>query len=519
MLNVGLTSGAAQIDYFPIINLFRAVLPYTLHLNMEESKSLIPSANGLSIYDVALILPKIKLRSLSLMSCILRSPPASLSKIGTGILQPLSSLIQLPRSTKILFTSMMSCFGQAVSCFPTLAILSGGDGIGALVEFFQAEIENMISPDTYDYQDKDEKKVIGSSSSNSSSNMGSFGADTTDGPLILEVLELILLHCGHRMDKRKRDNIEKLIAVALLSLCKGIVHPSTVNAPGQSAWNSDRRLKRSYFEPIRYHARLQLALLRLAMTEVLSPKSDGSISGNIVLLRKAAEICCQHDLHSACPSLFDGQYQTLFPMQTKDPSFSSLSYEAARILLKINSILQPLTVPLSNSSLRSVTLREEIYERKEMLASRQKTGDDMTTAEQGEIHPKISDSNSSESIFGAVPTGKVADTTRKRENQSDMTNSNDTSVTIETKKQRVEGIVEKETTLTSAEGQHESLFKEGGRERREEILVGTSDEKTVENAMTQIHKATKAQINPEEESSEDEFMNAFVDADPDADEE
>ena len=154
-----------------------------------------------------------------------------------------------------------------------------------------------------------------------------------------------------------------------------------------------------------------------------------------------------------------------------------------------------------------------------MLASRQKTGDDMTTAEQGEIHPKISDSNSSESIFGAVPTGKVADTTRKRENQSDMTNSNDTSVTIETKKQRVEGIVEKETTLTSAEGQHESLFKEGGRERREEILVGTSDEKTVENAMAQIHKATKAQINPEEESSEDEFMNAFVDADPDADEE
>ena len=115
MLNVGLTSGAAQIDYFPIINLFRAVLPYTLHLNMEESKSLIPSANGLSIYDVALILPKIKLRSLSLMSCILRSPPASLSKIATGILQPLSSLIQLPRSTKILFTSMMSCFGQAVS--------------------------------------------------------------------------------------------------------------------------------------------------------------------------------------------------------------------------------------------------------------------------------------------------------------------------------------------------------------------------------------------------------------------
>ena len=136
MLSMGLTSGAVQIDYSPLLNIFGSVLPYKALLRKEDSKSMVPSANGLSIYDLVLVLPQIKLRCLSLLSVILRSPAPGLSKIGSGIIKPLSSLIRLPKATKILMTSAISCFGQAIGCFQSLAPISGEQGVEAIFGFF-----------------------------------------------------------------------------------------------------------------------------------------------------------------------------------------------------------------------------------------------------------------------------------------------------------------------------------------------------------------------------------------------
>ena len=290
MLSLGLTSGAAQVNYSFILNMFRSVLPYNPSINKEDSKLLVPIANDMSTYDIVLILPQIKLRCLSLMSVVFRSPAPGLSKMGSGILYPLSSLICLPYTTKLLMTAAISCFGQAAACFPSLIPISGELGFEVIVGFFNTQVEYMTSLEILSDNETDERRGnSGSGISGGHSNSGNI-MEPRDGPLILGVVEAILLHCGQRMDRRKRDNIEKMIAVALLCLCKGIVHPSVVNIPGQSAWSSDRRLKRSSFEPIRCNSKLQLALLRLSMMEVLSPKCDGSVGGNIALLKKAAEI-------------------------------------------------------------------------------------------------------------------------------------------------------------------------------------------------------------------------------------
>ena len=120
MLGNGCISGAVQLELTPIAALLSTLLPFNIQVDRESSKSTVINANNISIYDLSLILPQLKLNCLRFLSSLLRSSSLSLSKIGTGVLRPLSVLLAMPSPSVDLTASTLACFSQATSCFPTL---------------------------------------------------------------------------------------------------------------------------------------------------------------------------------------------------------------------------------------------------------------------------------------------------------------------------------------------------------------------------------------------------------------
>merc|ERR1711871_1339575 len=98
----------------------------------------------------------------------------------------------------------------------------------------------------------------------------------------------------------------------------------------------------------------QLSFLRLATTEVLSPKSQGYMSGNVAIVRRAAEACLHQSLDAigTMSSSSDLRCSNYFSYRP------SLSSEAARTLLMINSMLHPSTLPLVNAQSQCNAARE-----------------------------------------------------------------------------------------------------------------------------------------------------------------
>ena len=94
-------------------------------------------------------------------------------------------------------------------------------------------------------------------------------------------------------------------------------------------WSSDRRVRRAPVEKIRCDMELQVATLRLAVTELLAPHPDGSMSGNITLVKRAAELCSYQAVavdFNPSNLLGSREVKQIAPSLT----YSSLSFEANR---------------------------------------------------------------------------------------------------------------------------------------------------------------------------------------------
>lgn len=94
-------------------------------------------------------------------------------------------------------------------------------------------------------------------------------------------------------------------------------------------WTSDRRVRRASVERIRCNVELQATILRLAVTELLAPHPDGCMSGNITLVKRAAELC------SYQATVVDLKTFGVLEIGLKSRAFSSsiyssLSFEANR---------------------------------------------------------------------------------------------------------------------------------------------------------------------------------------------
>jgi hypothetical protein len=90
-------------------------------------------------------------------------------------------------------------------------------------------------------------------------------------------------------------------------------------------------VRRAPVERIRCNVELQASMLRLAITELLAPHPDGCMSGNITLVKRAAELCSYQanvvDLKTFS-SLEIGPKSRAFSSSI----YSSLSFEANRLI-------------------------------------------------------------------------------------------------------------------------------------------------------------------------------------------
>lgn len=163
--------------------------------------------------------------------------------------------------------------------------------------------------------------------------------------MAMKTTKQLLLFCGSILSSEQRNVIEYCIAVALSCLAKGVCSSSCavvdrkvrrvgcMDKSGISIGSANGRL----IEPIRYSIEAQLALLDLATTDVLSPRSVGTLSGNISLLKLVAEVISNH------------------------PS-AQCRAEARVTLSVIDSILHPSAVPLPAIAM-STLIRSHLAEK------------------------------------------------------------------------------------------------------------------------------------------------------------
>jgi len=97
-----------------------AVLPLYVQVEREDSRSTVVNSCGVSTADLALVLPQLKLHTLRLLSALLRVPHLGLSKVGSALIRPLSSVLATPTSSQREIAAALHCFSQAGACFPTL---------------------------------------------------------------------------------------------------------------------------------------------------------------------------------------------------------------------------------------------------------------------------------------------------------------------------------------------------------------------------------------------------------------
>ena len=92
---------------------------------------------------------------------------------------------------------------------------------------------------------------------------------------LFQLIDHILLYTGCFLSAQPRDRIEYLISKGLACLMKGVL-------PYQP---THRHLRRAPCEVLRISPAIQLLLIKLAVTDVLIPTSEGGFSGNVSSLR------------------------------------------------------------------------------------------------------------------------------------------------------------------------------------------------------------------------------------------
>ena len=101
---------------------------------------------------------------------------------------------------------------------------------------------------------------------------------------LIDCFESILLYCGHLLSLSFRDKLSILIGKCLLCITKGVL----------CTLYEDRKVTRSQAELIRLSPFLQKSILRLGLSELQTPRQDNTVGINLVVLKRASEVCMNH---------------------------------------------------------------------------------------------------------------------------------------------------------------------------------------------------------------------------------
>ena len=231
---------------------------------------------------------------------------------GQALFKPLSALSGQTEVNKVptLKLSIIRALAAAARCFPSIVAENMEGRSVHLLSWLELEVQRVTALTSL----VSFTEAVTQASASEPISAGKIG-DAKSIELILALVEAcdqLLLHTAASLGPKVRQGFEDVLGQALVCLTKGLVYPQY----------QDRKMHRAseHCEFLRQSPELQVALLRLACTEVLCPSArPGRSSSNISLLKRVAEMALGH------------------------PTTSS---EAARVLLVVNNLQHPSTLAL-----------------------------------------------------------------------------------------------------------------------------------------------------------------------------
>lgn len=282
--------GCAAGHVTPELVVTLQIMSYILAMNIDTSvvndpKKSIPNENTLSVVDLLVVQAQLKSYTLEYLIALLSTPRPALLKYGSQLHRLVSLAISCKDATSKASVAELAvqATGLFAQCVPTVAArLSDRSCVTLLVDMLVKEIGH-VTRSMAKVTSMQTVDLTSSSSSGSAvtdkvhDNLSATAAGTLT---VLEAVDHVISCCGPLLPDNTRAAIEATIGHALSCMAKGI----------QPVLPADRRMRRFACEPLRSDPDLQLLVIKVATTEVMSVYK-GKISGNIPLLRRAAESC------------------------------------------------------------------------------------------------------------------------------------------------------------------------------------------------------------------------------------
>jgi hypothetical protein len=299
MISCGCTSGPVALDLTTLIPFLSTILTSHIEFSINDAKSIIENEFGISPANVVSISSQLKIYCLRIIKSLLSSHHQSLLKVSSVICRLLSSQLSSKECHQVreLGNVALECISLAAKCFPT--VIAKSASTVSIADMLQLEINNIskpkllssemsdVSQSTKGFLKKQKKsnndndKIAEEEETNSELNINHIS-------ILLQANESLLLFCGPMLPPLVRESIEISVGQALSCISRGVTLPQL----------ADRKIKRSAVGLLRENPELQILILQLATTELLSSRSDGLLSGNGPLLRIASEACLINNITS-----------------------------------------------------------------------------------------------------------------------------------------------------------------------------------------------------------------------------
>jgi hypothetical protein len=187
----------------------------------------------------------------------------------------------------------------------------------------------------------------------------------------MQTCECMLVTAGALLSQRQRMDIEAAVARGLMCLSKGLFSIKCDVI--------DRKVCRGYLrdsleaganensvEILRCSSAAQIQLIRLAIADATAPNSDGTLSGNITLLRNALDLMCAH-ANPEC-RLEGRRVATLLsailhPVSVPLPAAGSDAVVRNFVDRRLSSLQQRASAPISLSSAEAVQTSGDLPEK------------------------------------------------------------------------------------------------------------------------------------------------------------
>ena len=327
MLSYGVSNTLIAIEISAYLQLISSVLTCSTHnVTSNDSKAMIENKNGISVVHLSIISPQLKQNCLLIVTELLKIRHSSLLPIGNTLVTLISPMLASPNMT------LLKCYQLLCSSFPTIIVKQ--NGLSHLLLLLEREMHAITTSKVSIIADDD---------------LGHMSDEKIDLLVALfETCELLLLSCGPILQLSSRELLEVQVGLGLYTLSKGVIIPQL----------EDRKISRNPSAIIRYSTKLQNSLLKLAVAEIIASPSNGIISGNIPLLRNAAQ-CCVYNHETSANALkalmiVDSQYTPTSIIIPTVPVVISAKYN----IDNKSSLLKPAAAPTALSE-RKVEVANE----------------------------------------------------------------------------------------------------------------------------------------------------------------